>query len=165
MKILLITASILLTSLLTFAGGSAITALTGDGTASGPGLAAFTLSNTGVSAGTYSSVTVDSKGRVTAGSNDAVKTILPPLASGRIWIGNTSNVATSQPILGDATISNTGILTLSNTSVTPGTYHCPDITVDAKGRVTAVSSSIAIQMTALENRILLLEQEIQNLKK
>lgn len=43
--------------------------LTGDVTGSGTGSFAATLSNSGVSAGTYRSVTVDAKGRVTAGSN------------------------------------------------------------------------------------------------
>lgn len=49
------------------AGGSAITALTGDVTATGPGSAAATLAAAGT-AGTYRSVTTDAKGRVTAGT-------------------------------------------------------------------------------------------------
>lgn len=51
------------------ATGNYITDLTGDITASGPGSAVTTLANSGVTAGTYSLVTVDSKGRVTSGSN------------------------------------------------------------------------------------------------
>jgi hypothetical protein len=43
--------------------------LTGDVTGSGTGSFAATLSNSGVTAGTYRSVTVDAKGRVTAGTN------------------------------------------------------------------------------------------------
>jgi phage-related tail fiber protein len=43
--------------------------LTGDVTGSGTGSFAATLSNTGVAAGTYRSVTVDTKGRVTTGTN------------------------------------------------------------------------------------------------
>jgi phage-related tail fiber protein len=43
--------------------------LTGDVTGSGSGSFAATLSNSGVAAGTYRSVTVDAKGRVTAGTN------------------------------------------------------------------------------------------------
>lgn len=43
--------------------------LTGDVTGSGTGSFSATLSNSGVSAGTYRSVTVDAKGRVTAGTN------------------------------------------------------------------------------------------------
>ena len=58
--------------------GAYITALTGDGTASGPGSATFTLSNSGVIANTYGSaslvpvITVDAKGRVTNVNNTPI---------------------------------------------------------------------------------------------
>jgi hypothetical protein len=50
---------------------NAITALTGDVTASGPGSAVATLAASGVTAGSYTtaSITVDAKGRVTAAAN------------------------------------------------------------------------------------------------
>ncbi|QNI34543.1 hypothetical protein H7849_11970 [Alloacidobacterium dinghuense] len=53
------------------AGASAITALTGDVTATGPGSAAATLAASGVTAGTYNNptVTFDVKGRATAAIN------------------------------------------------------------------------------------------------
>ena len=62
--------------------GSYISALTGDGTATGPGSALFTLSPTGVIANTYGSsttvpiITVDAKGRVTNITNTAI--VFPP---------------------------------------------------------------------------------------
>lgn len=47
---------------------AAITSLTGDVTATGPGAVAATLANSGVSAGTYTKLTVDAKGRATVGA-------------------------------------------------------------------------------------------------
>lgn len=56
------------------------------------------------------------------------------LTSGNIIVGNGSNVASSVALSGDATITNSGVLNLSNVG-TAGTYQA--VTVDAKGRVTA----------------------------
>ncbi|NDC39831.1 MAG: hypothetical protein EBZ48_17655, partial [Proteobacteria bacterium] len=121
-------------------GVAAGVALSGDATLSNTG--ALTLANSGVAAGTYQSVTVDGKGRVTAGTNpttlagygitDAVN---KALTSGQIFVGNASNVATGVALNGDATISNTGALTLANSGAAAGTYK--SVTVDAKGRVTS----------------------------
>ncbi|WP_413943279.1 tail fiber domain-containing protein [Bdellovibrio sp. HCB-162] len=132
------------------AGGSYITALTGDVTASGPNSAAATittgavtttkildgtilvadLNNTGVNDGTAAIVVKDGTGKFsnfscgTAGNVatwtlagwvcQAPSPLLPVLASGKIWIGDGTNVAVAQTMSGAATISTTGVVTLAN---------------------------------------------------
>jgi len=75
-----------------------------------------TLTTTGVSAGTYKSVTVDAKGRVTGGTNPTTisgygitDAMSNSLTSARIFVGNASNVATAVAVTGDITISNAGV--------------------------------------------------------
>lgn len=67
------------------------------------------------------------------------------LANTHILVGNGSNVAADVAMSGDATIANTGALTLKNTG--PGatgpigdSTHVAAVTIDAQGRVTALSS-------------------------
>ena len=67
--------------------GDATGSLTFDGTANVS--SALTLANSGVAAGTYKSVTVDTKGRVTAGTNVITGLVTSTAASG------TTNAATS----------------------------------------------------------------------
>lgn len=96
--------------------------LSGDATGTGNNTLSVTLSNTGVVAGTYATVTVDSKGRVTAGQ--------------------------SLSLSGDVTgISVNGALVtlLSNTGVTAGSYT--KVTVDSKGRVTSAENLSSTDVT------------------
>jgi hypothetical protein len=65
------------------------------------------------------------------------------LADGKIWVGNASSVAAEVTMSGDATISNAGALTLAST-ITAGAgkgtaQKVPQITYDAKGRLTTVT--------------------------
>lgn len=94
--------------------------LTGDVTGSGTGTFAATLAASGVTAGTYNNISVNSKGLATGGSNVAYLT------------GN-QNITVS----GDATGSGTTAiaLTLANTSISPGTYAAA--TFNSKGLATA----------------------------
>ena len=82
------------------------------------------LATTGVTASTYKSVTVDSYGRVTAGTNPTTLSgygitdaINNSLTSGYILLGNSANVATGTAISGDITISNTGNVQISSNSI------------------------------------------------
>ena len=100
-------------------------ALTGDVTTPG-GSYATTLSNTGVTANTYGSatqvavITVDSKGRITAASNQTISGVSPvgaSLSSGNIWVGSAGNVAAAVAMSGDVTIVSSGAATIQDNSV------------------------------------------------
>lgn len=81
----------------------------------------------------------------------------PALTSAHLFVGNGSNVATDVALSGDATLANTGALTLKNTG--PGATGpsgsatvVPVVTIDAQGRVTALTTTtIAIPESAVTN--------------
>lgn len=100
--------------------GSYITALTGDGTASGPGSAAFTLATVNSNIGTFASVTVNGKGLVTAAAN----------------------------LSGDATTSSSTI-TLATVNSNVGSFTNANITVNAKGLITAAANGTAGTVTSV----------------
>lgn len=62
------------------------------------------------------------------------------LASGKVLFGNGSNVATAVTISGDITFSNAGVGTLASSGAIAGSYTNPDITVNAKGIITAIAN-------------------------
>lgn len=93
------------------AAGNYITALTGDGTASGPGSAAFTLATVNSNVGTFASVTVNGKGLVTAAT----------------------------ALSGDLTTSG-AVATLATVNGNVGSFTSANITVNAKGLITAAAN-------------------------
>lgn len=69
--------------------------LTGDITGSGTGSFAATLSNSGVTAGTYSKVTVDAKGRITGGSTPTMEDIPDATFKRSVRAATTANITLS----------------------------------------------------------------------
>ncbi len=79
---------------------------------------------------------IGSTGSITSGGTITGTQIL---ADGRIFVGSSGNVSTPVVMSGDATIVNSGALTLASVT-TAGTYATANITVDAKGRVISASN-------------------------
>lgn len=108
--------------------GDQTISLTGDVTApGGTGALVTTLSNTGVSAGTYEIVTVDAKGRVTAGSNPSVAyapsdaTYLT-LSSNATLTGERTLALTANQLSGsDGGTGNPYTVSIANNPILPGT--------------------------------------------
>ncbi|MFA5973736.1 MAG: hypothetical protein WC780_15400 [Lentimicrobiaceae bacterium] len=78
------------------------------------------------------------------------------LTSGNIFVGNISNVATGVALSGDATMINTGALTLANSGVTAAQYGntvgtIPSVTVDTKGRITSASNRTIVDNDIPDN--------------
>lgn len=99
------------------------------------GTLSVALSNTGVTAGTWNTLTVDIHGRVTAASNTA-------------YLTQNQTITATGDVTGSGTTSLP--LTLSNTGVAAGTYN--SVTVDAKGRVIS-AANVAVAAGASQTEV------------
>lgn len=132
---------------------NAITALTGDGTATGPGSVPFTLSTVNSNIGTFAALTINAKGLSTAGAN---------LSGDISTSGAVSTLATVNSNVGsftnaNITVNGKGLITAaSNGTVNPGTVTTVSI-VPANGfagTVATATSTPAITLTTSASGVL-----------
>jgi hypothetical protein len=125
--------------------GSAITALTGDGTATGPGSSVFTLSTVNAGPGSFGSqtqvtaITVNAKGLVTAASNITIGNLTNSNLSGSAGIIG-SNIAAN-------TISNNNLAQMAANTVKANTTGVPATPTDVPLGTLAESTSAVLTLT------------------
>jgi excisionase family DNA binding protein len=101
-------------------------------------------STLGVQYGGTGTSTFTTNGVLFGNGNGAVQTTTAGTA-GQIILANATGIPTFTTLTGDATLSSAGILTLGATGVAAASYgsslQVPVLTVDAKGRINAVTST------------------------
>jgi len=148
---------------LTIAGGTGLASV-----ASATDIVTVNLSNTAVTAASYTSanITVDAQGRLTSAANGAAGTMSSFTSAGdsgpsqTIENGNTLTIAGGTGLASVASATDIVTINLSNTAVTAAAYGSatavPTFTVDAQGRLTAASNAtIAIGGSEGDGKILI----------
>jgi hypothetical protein len=102
--------------------------LSGDVTGTGTTAITTTLANSGVSAGTYSKVTVNAKGLVTVGANIASSDVTTALGYTPV---STAVLSTTNSFITDASITTTSTTPTAALSLTSATYRAVDYVIQA----------------------------------
>ena len=127
-------------------GNQSIT-VSGDATGSGTTAISLTLANSGVTAGTYKSVTVDAKGRVTAGTNPTTLLgygITDATPSSHVGTGGTSHAEATTTVAGFMSASDK--IRLNNIADNANNYthpnHTGDVTSAGDGSTTISNKAV-----------------------
>ena len=128
--------------------GSYLSALTGDVTATGPGSGSATLSDTGVTPGTYSKVSVDSKGRVRS-ADSLVAADIPPLPAAKITSGILPTSLGGTGVISTATYPASGVVVTRDASetLTGKTLAAPIIAAGTLSGASMISGSTVVNTT------------------
>lgn len=123
--------------------GNYITALTGDGTASGPGSAAFTLATVNSNVGTFGSTsqipnfTVNGKGLITAAGNNTPSLPASDITSGQLAVTQ-----------GGTGVANLGNLTLTSSNLSFGNGDGKLILIGTSTNITLTSNPTFTNLTS-----------------
>lgn len=119
--------------------GDATLANTGAITVASIGGKAVSLANTFTTSGNFA-LTLTQTGATNVTLPTTGTLLNNSLTSTKFYVGNGSNVATGVAMSGDATLANTGAVTLATVNSNVGSFTNASITVNAKGLITAASS-------------------------